>query len=59
MSTKANVARDGFRRAIRVVYSRNGSSVKVGEPDHNVVDIGTTGGVGGEKVVSNVGNDRT
>ena len=58
MSTKTNVARDGFRCAVRVVDRRDGSSIEVGEPDHNFIDIGTTSGVGGEKVVSNVSDDR-
>ena len=58
MSTKANVARNGLGCTVRVVYSRDGSSIEVGEPDHNFIDIGTAGGVGGEKVVSNVSDDR-
>ena len=58
MAREAKVGRDSHRLSIRAVLGRDRARVEVGEPDHNFIDIGTTGGVGGEKVVSNVSDDR-
>ena len=52
------VARSGCRRAISVVFEREGAGVEVGEPNHDLVRVRASRRVGREEVVRDVGDDR-
>lgn len=51
------VARDRGCLAVVVILVRYRARVEVGEPDHDLVQVGTASGAGGEQIVGNISYD--